>query len=99
MSGGERQRIALARALLRDAPILLLDEPTANLDPDSESRFLETLRSLAGNRILVIVSHKPGPLAIATRCWRMQNGRLIRLALAGGADAAEPIDAGLDAAR
>jgi len=83
VSGGERQRIALARALLRNAPILLLDEPTANLDPDSESRFLETLSSLASERVLLIVSHKPGPLAVATQSWRMQSGRLIPLAVTG----------------
>ncbi len=77
VSGGEKQRIALARALLRDAPVLLLDEPTANLDPTSEARFLATLASLAQGRIIVVVSHKPGPLAIATRSFRIQGGRLI----------------------
>jgi ABC-type multidrug transport system fused ATPase/permease subunit len=99
VSGGERQRIALARALLRDAPILLLDEPTANLDPESEARFLETLKSLAGDRVVVIASHKPGPLSIATRAWRMQSGRLIRLALPETEGPTGPAATGSDAAR
>jgi len=99
VSGGERQRIALARALLRDASILLLDEPTANLDPASETHFLETLRSLATDRIVVIVSHKPGPLAIANRAWRLQSGRLVRLALPGTEALPEPAATGSDVAR
>ncbi|HAE26587.1 MAG TPA: ABC transporter ATP-binding protein, partial [Hyphomonas adhaerens] len=55
--GGQRQRIALARALLRNAPILLLDEPTAHLDPDAEEDFLRKLKDLATDRTLLVASH------------------------------------------
>jgi ATP-binding cassette subfamily C protein CydD len=65
VSGGERQRLALARALLHPAPLWLLDEPTAHLDPVAEAHFLETLRGLAGPRTLVIASHSPAVIAFA----------------------------------
>jgi ATP-binding cassette subfamily C protein CydD len=65
VSGGERQRLALARALLQAAPLWVLDEPTAHLDPEAEAEFLETLRGLAGPRTLLIASHRPAVIAFA----------------------------------
>lgn len=78
VSGGERQRIALARALLREAPVLLLDEPTANLDAASEEAFLEALQRVATDRTVLLVSHRPGPLAIATDAFVLEDGHLVR---------------------
>jgi subfamily B ATP-binding cassette protein MsbA len=77
VSGGERQRIALARALLRAAPVLLLDEPTANLDADSEAAFLRTLVQAARDRTVLLVSHRPAPLAVATRTFHLEAGGLV----------------------
>ncbi len=79
VSGGERQRISLARALLRDAPILLLDEPTANLDTENELSFLQTLSALRGNRSILIVSHRSAPLDFADRSYRLDGGVLLPL--------------------
>ena len=76
VSGGERQRIALARALLRDTPVLLLDEPTANLDAASEAAFLATLAAIAADRTVLVVSHRPGPRAIATASSSLSAGVL-----------------------
>jgi ATP-binding cassette subfamily C protein CydCD len=58
LSGGERQRAAIARALLQDASILILDEPTANLDIHTERRVLETILSAAADRSLVLITHR-----------------------------------------
>ncbi|MGQ0335494.1 thiol reductant ABC exporter subunit CydD [Halomonas elongata] len=68
LSGGQAQRLALARIFLSSAPLVLLDEPTASLDDDSEARVLEAFSALAEQgRTLVIASHRMAPLALATR--------------------------------
>ncbi len=67
LSAGERQRVSLARAFLRDAPLLLLDEPTANLDGRTEQAVLEALRRLSAGRTVVLVAHRPALIAIADR--------------------------------
>ncbi|KJK56336.1 thiol reductant ABC exporter subunit CydD [Saccharothrix sp. ST-888] len=65
LSAGQRQRLALARALLTDRPLVLLDEPTANLDGTSEAAVVEAVRNLAGRTVL-LVAHRPALLATAT---------------------------------
>ncbi|GAA3515788.1 thiol reductant ABC exporter subunit CydD [Actinocatenispora rupis] len=65
LSAGQRRRVALARAYLRHADLLLLDEPTAGLDPDTEARVLARLRTLAAGRAVLLVSHRPAALAAA----------------------------------
>jgi ABC-type multidrug transport system fused ATPase/permease subunit len=67
VSGGERQWIALARALATGLPVLLLDEPTSGLDAAAQARVLDAIASLRGRRSVVIVTHRPEPLAIADR--------------------------------
>ncbi len=75
LSGGEIQRIALARAFLKDAPILLLDEPTASLDPATETALIATLRRLAEGRTTLLATHSPRLAAIAARRIRLADGR------------------------
>ncbi len=65
LSGGERQWVAVARALATGLPVLLLDEPTSALDAASQTRLLEGLARLRGKRTVIIVTHRPEPLAIA----------------------------------
>ncbi|WP_328992453.1 thiol reductant ABC exporter subunit CydD [Kribbella sp. NBC_01245] len=65
LSGGQRRRVALARALITDAPVLLLDEPTAGLDAETEATVLEHLR--ASGRTVLLVAHRPALLAAADR--------------------------------
>ncbi len=67
LSAGERQRIALARAFLRDAPLLLLDEPTANLDGQTEQDVVSAIQRLARGRTVVLVAHRPALMAVADR--------------------------------
>jgi ABC-type multidrug transport system fused ATPase/permease subunit len=70
VSGGERQWIALARAIATGLPVLLLDEPTSGLDPVSQERVLEAIARLRGQRTVLVVTHRPEPLAIADRVVR-----------------------------
>ncbi|MCL2779679.1 MAG: ATP-binding cassette domain-containing protein [Polyangiaceae bacterium] len=65
ISGGERQWIAVARALATSLPVLLLDEPTSFLDPASQNKMLEALSALRGKRTIILVTHRPEPLSIA----------------------------------
>jgi ABC-type multidrug transport system fused ATPase/permease subunit len=74
VSGGERQWIALARALATSQPVLLLDEPTSGLDPSSQARTLAALEELRGARSLIIVTHRPEPLGLADVIVRFEGG-------------------------
>ena len=83
LSAGQRQQIALARAFLRDAPLLLLDEPTAHLDPVSAGEVRRALRTLMAGRTVIHVTHR-GELAPGTdRMLALDHGRLGQAAAAG----------------
>lgn len=77
LSAGQRQRIALARAFLRDAPLLVLDEPTAGLDSGSEAAVVEATRRLMAGRTVLVVAHRPAVVADADRILRLERGRLV----------------------
>ena len=77
LSGGEQQRIAIARALVNDPGLILADEPTGNLDPVSGARVLEILRSVAsGRRAVLLVTHDEEAAAAADRVLELAGGRL-----------------------
>ena len=76
LSGGERQRIGLARAFLHDADLLLLDEPTSNLDSLNEAVILKSLREEKENRTVVLVSHRQSTMRIADKVCSVEHGRL-----------------------
>ncbi len=77
LSTGQRQRVAVARALLRDAPVMLLDEPGAHLDAETADELIEGLRRHSGGRTLIIVTHNPAWTVHASRVLRLEGGRLI----------------------
>ncbi|WP_178114801.1 thiol reductant ABC exporter subunit CydD [Pseudomonas saliphila] len=78
LSGGQAQRLALARVWLIDAELVLLDEPTASLDPNSEAEVIEALLALArSGRTILIATHHPAIVAIANRTLRLHAGRLV----------------------
>jgi ABC-type multidrug transport system fused ATPase/permease subunit len=78
LSGGQRQRLALARAVLLDPPILLLDDPTAAIDPQTEHEILEAMESAMKNRTSVIVAHRLSTLRRADRVLVLEKGRIVQ---------------------
>ena len=74
LSGGQAQRVSLARAFLADRPLLILDEPTSQVDLDSEARIVEAIGRLARGRTVVTVSHRAGALVTADRVVRVADG-------------------------
>ncbi len=77
LSGGERQRVSIARALVNDPPVILADEPTANLDSSRGIGVMELLRAEADHgRAVVVVSHDDRLERFATRIQEMQDGRI-----------------------
>ena len=77
LSGGQAQRVAIARAMLRGAPLLLLDEPTAHLDPETERAILDSLRRLARHRTVLMASHSAAALGLGGRHLDILTGRLV----------------------
>jgi thiol reductant ABC exporter CydD subunit len=77
LSAGQRRRIALARAFLRDAPLVVLDEPTADLDPASAETVGAALARLREGRTVLLVAHRPELARLADRVVRLENGRLV----------------------
>lgn len=76
LSGGEIQRIGLARAFLHDAPFMLLDEPTSNLDSLNEAVILRSLHKEHKNKSVVLVSHRQSTMNIADQVYSVENGRM-----------------------
>lgn len=76
LSGGEKQRIGIARAFLHDCPLILLDEPTSNLDSLNEGIILRSLKESARKKTVVLVSHRVSTMNVADVVYEMENGRI-----------------------
>lgn len=76
LSGGEKQRIGIARAFLHDAPMILMDEPTSNLDSLNEGIILKSLKESSKQKTIVLVSHRSSTMNIADTVYEMKDGRI-----------------------
>lgn len=77
LSGGQLRRLALARVFLRRADVLLLDEPTASLDAETEAWVVDRIGELRAGRTLILLTHRPAPLRVADRVLELVDGRLV----------------------
>lgn len=77
LSGGEKQRIAIARAVLKKSPILLMDEASSNLDSESEALFRQALSNIRRGKTILTIAHRPSTIKEADRVIRIDNGRMV----------------------
>ncbi|MFV0516374.1 MAG: ABC transporter ATP-binding protein [Aminipila sp.] len=78
LSGGERQRLSIARAMLKDAPIVILDEATANVDPENEDRLQKAIEELTRNKTIIMIAHRLKTVRNADQILVVENGALVQ---------------------
>ena len=84
LSGGQRQRISIARALLKNAPIICMDEPTSALDDKSEKLILDSIGSLIQNKTVLLVTHRIPLLSLMDKIFVLKDGHLVDVSHYGG---------------
>ena len=77
LSGGERQRISIARAMMKDAPIIILDEATANVDPENEKELMEAVAELTHDKTVIMIAHRLHTITGADQICVFHEGRLL----------------------
>lgn len=77
LSGGQKQRIAIARCLLHPADILILDDPVSQVDPETGTDIIQTIRGMAGQKTIIIVSHRLSAVSYADQIISLDQGRIV----------------------
>ena len=78
LSGGEKQRISIARAMLKDAPIVILDEATANVDPENEDRLQKAIEALTRDKTIIMIAHRLKTVRSADQILVVDEGRIVQ---------------------
>ena len=78
LSGGERQRISIARAIMKDAPIIILDEATANVDPENEKELMEAVAALTHDKTVIMIAHRLKTVRNADRIFVLDRGKIVQ---------------------
>ena len=77
MSGGESQSLAITRALYKDSPVMILDEPSSALDPIAEYNLNHTMLNLCGDKTVIIISHRLSTTKMADKIYMLEDGQII----------------------
>ena len=77
LSGGQKQALAIARALVRKAPIIMMDEPTSSMDTNSEMKLIQNLKKELKDRTLLVVTHRPTMLELVDRIIVIEQGKVV----------------------
>ena len=78
LSGGERQRISIARAIMKDAPIIILDEATANVDPENEKELMEAVAELTHDKTVIMIAHRLKTVRHADQIFVVDHGEIVQ---------------------
>ena len=78
LSGGEKQRISIARAIMKDAPVIILDEATANVDPENEKELIEAIQALTKEKTVLMIAHRLKTVRNADQIFVIDKGRIIQ---------------------
>lgn len=78
LSGGEKQRISIARAMLKDAPVIIFDEATANVDPENEDKLQKAMEALTRNKTIIMIAHRLKTVRHADQILVVDKGRIVQ---------------------
>ena len=78
LSGGERQRISIARAMMKDAPVIFLDEATANVDPENENELMQAIRALTAEKTVIMIAHRLKTVEHADQILVVDHGKIVQ---------------------